>query len=73
MTRTAITTLAGFVTGHSPRHPRAAVERAKLAILDTAGCMLLGARSEVTHTAVRAAGGWGGGNASVYGTGLQGE
>ena len=72
VTSTAITTIADFVSGVSPdAHPRAAIGRAKLAVLDTIGCMLLGAHADVTRVAIDAAAGWGDGDALVVGTGVR--
>ena len=70
MNPTAIQQFAAFVC-HTPRdgHPAAARERAEFAVLDTLGCMLLGADSEVARIARRAADGWGSGAAPAFGCG----
>lgn len=66
---TALTTLAGFIAGvPASQHGASGIATAKRAILDTLGCMLLGANAEVTRVAIRAAEGWGEGLAPVYGT-----
>ncbi len=65
----AIETLATFVAD-TPRggHAATSVATAKRALLDTLGCMLLGADAPVTRAAVTAAAGWGAGPMPVYGT-----
>ena len=70
MTETAIQTLARFVC-ETPRarHPDAAVTRAEFALLDTLGCMLLGAETKVARISRHAAQGWGEGTAPAFGSG----
>ncbi|MGD1869247.1 MAG: MmgE/PrpD family protein [Neomegalonema sp.] len=67
---TAIRQLAAFTAehprgGHTPAH----IEIAKRALLDTIGCMFLGAAAPVTRTAIAAATSWGAGPCPVYGAG----
>ena len=70
MTGTAVQQFADFVcTTARERHPASALERAEFAVLDTLGCTLLGAESEVARVARRAADGWGDGSAPVFGSG----
>ena len=70
MPETAIEILAEFVTGvPRERHPSMAVERAKCAVLDTIGCIHLGADSVATRAALGAAEAWGEGVTPVLGTG----
>ena len=70
MTKPAIQGFAEFVC-NTPRsaHPAAAIERADFALLDTLGCTLLGAESEVARVARQAADGWGEGDAPAFGSG----
>ena len=72
MSKTAIQQLADF-TCDTPRdrHSDPAITRAQFALLDTLGCMLLGAESEVARIARAAAQGWGEGQAHVFGTRLR--
>ena len=72
MNKTAIQQLAEFVC-NTPRerHPTASIERAGFALLDTLGCMLLGAESEVARVSRQAVAGWGEGNASIIGSGIR--
>jgi 2-methylcitrate dehydratase PrpD len=72
MNKPAVQHIAEFVCQHGMgRHPDMAVERAGLAWLDTLGCMLLGAESEVARIARRSAAGWGDGVAPVVGSDMQ--
>lgn len=64
----ALETLAVFVAEHPGTHPPRAVERACLAVMDTAGCMMLGAGAEPGRIALAAAHGWGAGAVPVPGT-----
>ena len=71
MTKPAIQRLSEFVCQtDSSRHPETAIKRAELAWLDTIGCMLLGAESEVAQVAQKSVAGWGKGDAPVVGSDL---
>ena len=60
MKKTAIEIFADFVSQTpSSQHPQQAVERAKAAVLDTLGCILLGINTQVTNIAHRASSCWG--------------
>ncbi len=70
MQKTAIQNFAEFICATPrERHPVAALERAEFALLDTLGCVLLGAESEVARSARLAAEGWGNGEAPAFGSG----
>ncbi len=68
MARPAILVFADFVAS-APKHAHSAktIQRAKLAFLDTLGCMVLGSQTDVARTALTAAGGFGAGLAPVIG------
>ncbi len=63
--RSAATRLRAFVAGAPRRHGPLALERVRIAFLDTIGCMLLGAPSGPTRIVRAAAEGWGQGPAMV--------
>ena len=69
MKPTALERFAAFIV-NTPvgRHPNAALVRARFAVLDTLGCVLLGAHSEVASVARNATAAWGQGDSQVLGT-----
>ncbi len=68
-TEPAAARLGGFIASAPRGHGPLALERARTAVLDTIGCMLLGAPSEPARIASRAITAWGQGGAVVVGTG----
>ncbi len=70
MQKTAIQQFAEFVcTTPRERHPASALERAEFAVLDTLGCTLLGAGSEVARVARACCADWSSGDAAAFGCG----
>lgn len=68
----AIARIAAFVASvPSDAHSAAALERARLALLDTIGCAIQGATTENARRTCEAIVSWGSGPAPVLGTGLK--
>ena len=71
VSKTAIQSISEFICRTSrQQHPHAAIERAKLAWLDTIGCILLGVESADSRIVRDCAAIWGEGTSPVIGTHL---